>query len=993
MEYFLGTSAGAESAKAEFSAEERAACVQGLLEAVNLDRSDVVVSMLKAIVELHPDSVRGILDGFYPYGVDGNATLLHIASRDQKVNVLRALLNANADPSIKDSSGKTCYEVADANESVLAGFMLDFLQSISSSNLVKVQQMIAAGVDVNSKTVALPIQYASCFGTAEIVRVLITAGANVNATDTNGSTALHDAAQQGDIAIVRVLLSAGADPTYKGLKGKVKDKTPLDVATHSDDTKLLELKQLLSGELVPTAFEDLLQADTLLTSTTNANASETTNQVPPTSKTRLPSTSTETDANITTHNTDTNNANGDGMYNPRSTVTNEYVSIQTALDDRLKFLWPMPKKIVQIEGEYIQMPLQPAVWVQGFGKEVASSSELILVSERLRYEINALGFKTVRVCAHDGQRAHITLRLNPKLLSRPQSYRLSIDDLGVSIVASDVQGLHYAVTTLVQIFRLFDISAETQENADDDFLTGLPPIKITDYPDLSVRGFLLDVSSNKMPTLKTLFGLVDKLVLFKYNQIQLCFENAFGYSKHKVVWENTNAYQGLEILHLEEYCRRRGIALVPHQASFGNFESWLKHPQYNKLAECPVEAANAVHGQHHSLNPSNRNTLKLMQDMYSELLPHFSASSYFHVGFGEMDDFGTGGSEQFCARYSRDAVYLEYMFKIRQLAMMHNRTPMIWGDVVQTMPDRALYELNEDVVVCERGCEEDHPFDHRCQRLSEAAIPFFVCPGTSSWNSFGGRTANCIENIKKGVQSGVTHGAIGMLLMDWGENGHLQPMCTSYPAIVVGGLAWNQTPQPMAQPAASKSQVEDWTDEWGQDDVARLLDVYIFSDGTRTLGRAICELGNTYLHTGGGQPGNTNGTALFEILIFPNRETPTLRKGLTLAGLHAASKHVKKQLALLTEQLQHEASLHDVVDDLRTMGQLSILACHLGQLLLKNDCDISSLPVTHRTDLANRLMQLTEKLEAGWKRSNRPSGVTISLEALQHTTRCLLKGC
>jgi hypothetical protein len=46
--------------------------------------------------------------------------------------------------------------------------------------------------------------------------------------------------------------------------------------------------------------------------------------------------------------------------------------------------------------------------------------------------------------------------------------------------------------------------------------------------------------------------------------------------------------------------------------------------------------------------------------------------------------------------------------------------------------------------------------------------PFYVCPGTSSWNSFAGRTQNMIENIRRAAMSGRDNGALGFLLTDWG---------------------------------------------------------------------------------------------------------------------------------------------------------------------------------------------------------------------------------
>ena len=59
---------------------------------------------------------------------------------------------------------------------------------------------------------------------------------------------------------------------------------------------------------------------------------------------------------------------------------------------------------------------------------------------------------------------------------------------------------------------------------------------------------------------------------------------------------------------------------------------------------------------------------------------------------------------------------------------------LFWADVVQQMPDSALLDIPPDVVACEWGYEDDHPFEECCTRLADAGVAFMVCPGTSSWN-------------------------------------------------------------------------------------------------------------------------------------------------------------------------------------------------------------------------------------------------------------------
>ena len=69
---------------------------------------------------------------------------------------------------------------------------------------------------------------------------------------------------------------------------------------------------------------------------------------------------------------------------------------------------------------------------------------------------------------------------------------------------------------------------------------------------------------------------------------------------------------------------------------------------------------------------------------------------------------------------------------------------------------------------------------------------YYVCPGTSSWNSIMGRTENALLNIFRACESAVAHGAEGMLVTDWGDNGHLQTLPVSYTGILAAAdFSWN----------------------------------------------------------------------------------------------------------------------------------------------------------------------------------------------------------
>lgn len=51
---------------------------------------------------------------------------------------------------------------------------------------------------------------------------------------------------------------------------------------------------------------------------------------------------------------------------------------------------------------------------------------------------------------------------------------------------------------------------------------------------------------------------------------------------------------------------------------------------------------------------------------------------------------------------------------------------------------------------------------------SSAPCRYYVCPGTSSWNTLLGRTDNALLNIYNAGAAAKRHGAEGMLVTDWG---------------------------------------------------------------------------------------------------------------------------------------------------------------------------------------------------------------------------------
>ena len=64
-----------------------------------------------------------------------------------------------------------------------------------------------------------------------------------------------------------------------------------------------------------------------------------------------------------------------------------------------------------------------------------------------------------------------------------------------------------------------------------------------------------------------------------------------------------------------------------------------------------------------------------------------------------------------------------------------------WADIVQQHPE-LVADLPDDVIPLVWGYEADSPFDDTCRKLAQRGLDYYVCPGTSSWCSFSGRSIN-----------------------------------------------------------------------------------------------------------------------------------------------------------------------------------------------------------------------------------------------------------
>jgi hexosaminidase len=419
-------------------------------------------------------------------------------------------------------------------------------------------------------------------------------------------------------------------------------------------------------------------------------------------------------------------------------------------------IYPFPKQLNHKAGEFIL----PNEWV--INEEMPKTETDILEG--------MFGSKVIKGLPHN-------LFLNIKNESF-EYFTLEIKQTGIYITYSKDASLMYALNTLQQCF--------------DPLTNTFSCLELYDQPVLKVRGFMLDISRNKIPTLHTLKALVDMLSRLRYNHLELYVE---GFSMESTTipypQDEEEPFTLQEYKELEFYCQQRHIDLVPNINCFGHMTQYLAKEEFHHLAECPdgfIQWGYPFAAS--TLDPTNKESILLVKRMLDGFLPS-SSSLFCNINGDEPFELGRGKSKEQCDRYGKGNVYVDFLLQIDQIVRSHKKIPMMWGDVLLHYPQQWT-RLPKDITFIDWGYDRDYPFEEHAALLQKENITFMTAPGTSSWNSFSSRYQDMVYSIEHAIQASNQYSGIGSILTDWGDFGHLQPTIISKYAITFfGGMAYS----------------------------------------------------------------------------------------------------------------------------------------------------------------------------------------------------------
>ena len=366
-----------------------------------------------------------------------------------------------------------------------------------------------------------------------------------------------------------------------------------------------------------------------------------------------------------------------------------------------------------------------------------------------------------------------------KIDKSEEAYLLTVKSNKIAIVACSSSGFLYGVATLIQLCKIFRAQ--------------IVCTVIYDEPSYSNRGYMLDVSRGRVPTMDSLKALVDRLSLYKMNQLQLYMENSLRLDGFEEVWSQTDPFTPEEILDLDCYCSIRGIELVPCIASFGHLYDILRSESFGKYREMKNGIGETFtwynRMRYHTINVSNPDSFTLITGMLDQCIPLFR-SDKINICCDETFDLGKGESAYIAEKMTYGGMYLSYVNKLVQYLQNKGKKVMIWGDIIQNDHEH-IGELNEHVT-CLNWYYDYGAKEQVVKLFADTKLEQYVCPSVSGYSRLVNDYDKSFTNIREMAKLGYKYNAVGFLNTDWGDCGHINMPSLAIPGMIYGAAqGWN----------------------------------------------------------------------------------------------------------------------------------------------------------------------------------------------------------
>ncbi len=317
----------------------------------------------------------------------------------------------------------------------------------------------------------------------------------------------------------------------------------------------------------------------------------------------------------------------------------------------------------------------PFTGVQIVDVEPALSREVVLLKDLLAERGIAINDKGVPLYLRIAQIDFPAIKSKHCESLASQGYRILIDKNAITLEGRTPQGVFYGMQTLVMLL---------------DGKEFLPCGEIIDWPDLAVRGVMVD-TARANENLDYYKRVVDFCAHHKINRLHMHLtddENACLYHEDFTQIMHPNAWKAEQIAKLVDYAQKRHIDIVPEIESLGHARLFVRHPQYKDIlhqttVDKPAKswAGTSVPGFTNVLCPASPITVEYLDKMYARAAKNFPFPET-HIGYDEVDTTVCARCKAKFGDISHSQWLVQHLLRCYELASRDGRKVALWGDML-----------------------------------------------------------------------------------------------------------------------------------------------------------------------------------------------------------------------------------------------------------------------------------------------------------------------
>jgi len=331
----------------------------------------------------------------------------------------------------------------------------------------------------------------------------------------------------------------------------------------------------------------------------------------------------------------------------------------------------IPKPVsITATGDNFALKEKSSIFVRG------EADEMIQIGEYLADRLNPVtGFATkVKTTSAEPRSGNIYLSLaGPENKLGDEGYELTITKQLVTLTAGKPEGIFRGIQTIRQIITEDSASGKPG-------IFKIPAGTITDYPDYSYRGMMLDVSRHFFGV-EDVKQVIEYLAFYKMNVLHLGLSNDQGWRIEIKSWPNLALHGGStqvggakggyytqeQYSDIVKYAKERYITIVPEIDMPGHTNAALA--SYAEL-NCNGKATELYTGTEVGFSTfctGKEITYKFIDDVFRELSA-ITPGPYIHIG----------GDESHSTKIED---YIPFVNRVQEIVASHGKQVLGWDEI------------------------------------------------------------------------------------------------------------------------------------------------------------------------------------------------------------------------------------------------------------------------------------------------------------------------